>query len=245
MTQLLTSKTTALIALMTATVLGGCQSSVGGGAPTAQATSSQPAAFGGFKAIGAPTTTAASNYKIGVSDILAISVFQIPELSSSSRQVSGDGTISMPLIGTVKAAGLTPEQLSSQLKSKYGRFVQDPQITISVGQFNSRHYTVDGAINNPGTFPITGSQSSLLSAVASAGGFSSVADPTEITVYRVSGTQRQAARYDAKAIRDGTAPDPEILAGDIIEVGNSAIRSGIADLTQVAPIGGLGVSVAR
>ena len=109
---------------------------------------------------------------------------------------------------------------------------------MSITQFKSRSFTVDGAINRPGVFPIVGSRSSLLSALASAAGFSSVADPIDVVVYRNVGGTKQAARFDAKAIRAGTAEDPEIISGDVIVADASGIRSALQDILPALPVAG-------
>ena len=162
-----------------------------------------------FTAQGAVTPSSGQNYRIGVGDVLSISVFQVPDLTSNNTQVSGEGTIAMPLIGTIKAAGLTPRQLEGTITAKLkAKYLQSPQVTVDVSQFNSQRYTVEGAVNRPGQFPITGGDASLLRAIASAAGFDRVADTSNVVIFRMNGKQKMAARFDVSQIRSGSRARP-------------------------------------
>ena len=198
-----------------------------------------------FTPVGAPVASSANSYRIGVSDVLSISVFQVAELSSNRAQVSGEGTINLPLAGVIRASGLTPRELEQQIRSRLIKYVQSPQVTVSVAQMKSSQYTVDGAINSPGVFPIRGAGSSLLSAVASAGGFKTIADKTSVVVYRTVGSTRQAARFDVEAIRSGSAPDPEVKSGDVIVVDASGVRSALDVVMPALPVVGFGEGVGQ
>lgn len=167
--------------------------------------------------------------------MLDISVFQVPDLTRSA-QVSGDGTISLPLIGPVQAVGQTPRQLEDELKTRLrARYLRSPQVTVNVKEFNSQKFTVEGAVSHPGVFPMSGGQATLLRAVASAGGFDRVADPSNIVIFRTIDNQRVAARFDIGPIRTGAAPDPEVQSGDVIVVDSSAMRTALRDVLQLLP----------
>lgn len=109
------------------------------------------------------------DYRIGPEDILDIEVFQLPELKASVR-VSNEGTINLPLLGSIKVAGLTTAQLRRQLELKYGAtYLQNPQVSIFVREFHSQPVTVVGAVERPGTYQLTGSRS-LIEMLSQAGG---------------------------------------------------------------------------
>ena len=98
---------------------------------------------------GTPGKTA---YRIGPLDALEISVFQAPDLSVTV-EVAEDGTIDLPLLGTTPAAGKTAYELQRELSSKLGaKYLQNPQVTVSVKEFNSSRVTLSGAVKNPGVF---------------------------------------------------------------------------------------------
>ena len=116
------------------------------------------------------TEATTSGYKIGAMDVLDISVFQVPELTKSV-QVADTGTINLPLVGEVAVVGKTAQQVERELTTKLGaKYLQNPQVTVFVKEYNSHQVTIQGEIKKPGVFPLKG-PTSLLQLVALAGGF--------------------------------------------------------------------------
>lgn len=178
------------------------------------------------------------DYKIAPLDLLEISVFGVNDLNRSV-QVSSTGMISLPLIKTVKAGGLTANQLEQSIAAKLGQsYLQSPQVSVFVKEYNSQRITVDGAVQKPGIFPIIG-KVSLLQAIALAQGLTNVADPSAVIVFRTVGEKRMAARFDLQMVRTGKIDDPFLQAGDIVMVDESKARTTIRDITSVLPITGL------
>jgi len=111
------------------------------------------------------------NYVLGPEDVVNIDVFDLPELSKTTFRIANDGTISLPLIGRVRAAGLTAEQLRQELADKWGEnYLQDPQVTVFVKEFKAKPVSVIGAVEKPGLYPLTG-QRTLIEMLSMAGGF--------------------------------------------------------------------------
>lgn len=109
------------------------------------------------------------DYRIGPNDLLAITVLEAPDLSQPVR-VAADGEISMPLLGTIKAAGLTPRELELVLEALLRRtYMKDPHVAVSVTEMQSHSVSVLGSVKNPGTFQIRGSKT-LLEMLSLAGG---------------------------------------------------------------------------
>ncbi len=101
------------------------------------------------------------DYRIGPDDLLAISVLDAPDLSHPVR-VTADGNISIPLLGSVKAAGLTSHQLAAALANRLrGTYMRDPQVTVAVTQMESHSVSVLGAVKKPGVFQIRGTKTLL------------------------------------------------------------------------------------
>lgn len=192
-----------------------------------------------FAANSTPSGSGADDdYKIAPLDLLEISVFGVADLNRSV-QVSSSGMISLPLIKTVKAGGLTPNQLEQAIATKLGQtYLQSPQVSVFVKEYNSQRITVDGAVIKPGIFPIVG-KVSLLQAVALAQGLNSVADPSAVLVFRTVGDKRMAARFDLQSVRTGKIQDPILAAGDIVMVDESKARTTIRDISSALPITGL------
>jgi polysaccharide export outer membrane protein len=111
------------------------------------------------------------NYILGPEDVIKIDVLDVPELSKTTVRVANDGMISLPLIGRVRAAGLTAEQLRKELEDKWGEnYLQDPQVTVFVNQFKAKPVSVIGAVEKPGLYPLTGRRT-LIEMLSMAGGF--------------------------------------------------------------------------
>jgi polysaccharide export outer membrane protein len=111
------------------------------------------------------------NYVLGPEDVITIDVLNVPELSKTTVRVANDGTISLPLIGRVQAAGLTTEQLRKELADKWGEnYLQDPQVTVFIQQFRALPVSVIGAVEKPGLYPLTGRRT-LIEMLSMAGGF--------------------------------------------------------------------------
>src|SRR5262249_12235640 len=158
------------------------------------------------------------SYKIGPMDVLDISVFQVPDLTKSV-QVSDTGTINLPLVGEVPVAGKTSQEVERDLTAKLGaKYLQNPQVTAYVKEYNSQQVTIEGAGQKPGTFPIKG-KTSLLQLIAMANGFDPNADWT-VLVLRESNGRRKAAKFDLNAIQKGRADDPLLQSGDIVVAGS-------------------------
>jgi polysaccharide biosynthesis/export protein len=101
------------------------------------------------------------DYRIGPDDQLQVTVFDAPDLSQTVR-VGGDGEISLPLLGTIKAAGLTPRELELVLQALLHRtYMKDPQVTVTVTEMQSHSVSVMGAVKQPGVFQIRGTKTLL------------------------------------------------------------------------------------
>lgn len=131
-------------------------------------------------------------YVIGSLDLLDVQVWNDAKLSGY-RDVRPDGVISMPLIGEIKADGLTVPQLTSVIKGKLRETVmEDPEVTIQVARINSKKYTIFGGCARQGEFPLVG-PTTVLDAFANCGGFKDFANLKKIYILR--GTQRFPFNY--------------------------------------------------
>jgi len=189
------------------------------------------------EALTAAATPGANAYKIGPQDTIEIAVFKVPELSRVV-QVADSGTINLPLIGDVVAAGKTSQQLERDLVKKYGgKYLQSPQVTVSMREYNSQRVTLEGAVKKPGVYPIRG-KGSLLQFIATAEGLDPNADST-VLVFRTTNGKRSAAKFDIAAIRTGETPDPTIQSGDLIVASSSALKETFNNILKALPIAGV------
>jgi polysaccharide export outer membrane protein len=235
-----------LITLAAGVLLAACVSfsnssqSAALGAPERLAGTQSPPSNGALRAIKvaasktAPTT---AGYKIGAMDVLDISVFQVPELTKSV-QVADTGTINLPLVGEIAVVGKTAQQVERDLTARLGaKYLQNPQVTVYVKEYNSQQVTISGEIKKPGVFPLKG-RTSLLQLIALAGGFEDDSDST-VLVLRESNGKKSAATFDVSAIQKGRANDPALQSGDIVVAGKSAIKAGFNAILKALPVAGL------
>src|SRR5579863_799101 len=110
-----------------------------------------------------------STFVIGNDDVLAINVWKEPDISRSIP-VRSDGKISLPLVGEVQAAGITPLKLEQDSAARLKNYIAEPEVTVIVQQVNSQKFNILGQINRPGSYPLTNA-ATVLDAIAIAGGF--------------------------------------------------------------------------
>lgn len=176
-----------------------------------------------------------SDYKIAPMDMVTVKVFKSEDLTGD-YQVDLAGNISMPLIGQIPAANLTTAELDRELTRVLGqKYFEHPDVAVGIKASTRRSVTVDGAVRQAGTFPMAGS-TSLMQAVALAGGTTEDANIRRIAVFRTISGQRQAAAFDLAAIRHGQAQDPQVFPGDIVIVDGSSIKEGFKRFTQAFPL---------
>src|SRR6266699_6300218 len=130
-------------------------------------------------------------YRIGSEDVLNINVFEAQELNREVR-VSASGEISLPLLGSVRAAGLTPRELEKSLEQLLRqKYMKDPHVGVFVREMQSHAVSVMGAVRKPGTFQISGSKT-LLEILSLAEGLADDAGE-EVTILRGAAQNKAAA----------------------------------------------------
>jgi len=204
------------LCMTTASMVAGCADQRGGPIPYN---------VSDFGAPDRPTPlTLSEDYRIAPMDTLTVKIFKMPDLSGD-YQVDLTGQIAMPLVGNVTAVDLTTAELDSRLTGAYGsRYLENPDISVGVKSSTRASVTVDGSVAKAGSIPISGS-TTLMQAVAQAGGTTENANARRVAIFRQIGGQRQAAAFDLVAIRRGESPDPAVYPGDIIVVDGSATKA--------------------
>lgn len=188
-----------------------------------------------------PTAVAPEDYRLGPRDVIAVNVFQEPDLSAPNLPVSLGGNISLPLLGELAAAGKTTGQLTREITALLNaRYLRNARVAISIVKAVNFTVTVDGQVRRPGVYEIPGGRLSLLQAVALGEGATELAKLSEVVIIRSVGGRRYAARFDLKEIRAARAPDPQVRQSDIVVVGYSQsarlLQLGVAALPGAAGI---------
>lgn len=183
-------------------------------------------------------STVSDDYRLGALDTVTVSVFQVPDVTGD-YQVDPTGNLTMPLIGRVPAQGKTLSELQSTIRQDYGaKYLQNPDVRVEIKTATSQRITVDGAVNQPGIYPITGDMS-LIQAIATAKGTNGDALITRVVIFRKINGQREAALFDLKRIRRGEMSDPPVYGNDVVVVDGSRVRQTYRDLMTSLPIAGL------
>lgn len=163
-----------------------------------------------------------STYRIGVDDTVQINVWKNVELSVTVP-VRPDGNISMPLIGDVKAAGLSPETVAMSIREQLKSYIRDPNVTVMVTGLHSHEYLtrvrVTGAVVTPRTFNFRQGMT-VLDAVLESGGVNDFASANNTKLYRmIDGKNRIIKIYLEDILYKGKVESNiKLKPGDIVTV---------------------------
>ena len=159
-----------------------------------------------------------ANYTIGPGDVLDISVWKEAALTKLVI-VLPDGNISFPLIGEIRAQGLTLNQLKEKLENKIKRFVPQPNLSVAIHEVNSLQIYVIGKVNNPGRYAINAAVN-VLQALAMAGGLNPFAKKNKIKIFRETqaGSQIFEFRYGDVSEGKHLTQNIRLMRGDVIVV---------------------------
>ena len=174
-------------------------------------------------------------YVLHPADTISVSVYRVDDLSGTYA-ISNTGAVSMPLLGEVEAAGMTPAAFGAKLERLYGaRLLQDPSIVVQLEKSVGNRFSVDGAVAQPGVFEAT-PQTTLLQSVALARGLTENATQ-RVVILRKIGSENYAAAYDMGMVRSGQQPDPQIIGGDVV-IADGEGEGGLElrDLLQFVPL---------
>jgi protein involved in polysaccharide export with SLBB domain len=165
-----------------------------------------------------PAPAPTEDATLGSGDVFDVRVYGEQDLSGSYR-VTRDGTIDFPFIGRTHVAGLEPTEVAEAIRSELrdGGYLQNPQVSIFVREYNSKRVSVVGAVENAGTFPVS-SGMTVVHAISLAGGFTALASRNDTVVTRRVGGRLRRFRVRVEDAVEGTANDFPLQPGDIIYV---------------------------
>lgn len=185
-----------------------------------------------------------AEYRLGAQDLLEVSVFGVPDLSRTVR-VNSNGQISLPLVGGVMAGGRSIPELETELAKRYADgYLQHPQVSVFVKEFASQRVTLEGSLEKPGIYPLTGA-TTLLQGIAMAGDLDPLADLRGVIVFRMVDGRKMAAVYDMSALRTGQMVDPPLYGGDLVVVEQSNSKTALRYFIESIPALGLFLAFGR
>ena len=157
-------------------------------------------------------------YKIGPQDVLKIDVWKEEQLTRTVP-VRPDGKITLPLLNDVQAVGLTPMELAGVISDQLKRFINGPQVTVSVTEINSRRVYVNGEVTKSGAYALL-PHMTVLQALSSSGGFTQFARIKNIYVLRTESGKQIKMPFNYKEAISGknVAQNIELQPGDVIVV---------------------------
>ena len=166
-----------------------------------------------------PMPVHAQDYRLGPDDVLEITVYREDELYREVR-ISSSGSISFPLLGDVKAEGLTTNELEKTLEEKLLKFLKKPQVTVFIKEYST--ISVTGQVNEPGSFPLRG-ELSVIEAIGMAKGFTKVAGQNDVKIMRMENGQKKTITVKVNDIsrRGDKTKDVPLRRGDIVYVPES------------------------
>jgi polysaccharide biosynthesis/export protein len=182
------------------------------------AASAQQAAPRSAVVVPAGPITVGSEFVIGPEDLLQISVWKNESLSRQ-LPVRPDGKISLPLLHDVQAAGLTPMQLRDKIAAALAEFMPNPEVSVTVLEVRSYRVSVLGEVQKPGVLQLK-APTTVLEAIALAGGFRDFASPSKIVIFRKDDrgeTQRLRFNYN-RAVGAAGEENVTLRSGDVVVV---------------------------
>ncbi len=158
-------------------------------------------------------------YRIGVEDLLDVSVLGEPDLQHVTLRVSPRGTVDFPYAGTIPAAGLSVDEFRGGLVQKLDDYYVAPQVTVFLREYRSRMVHILGEVPRPGPFKLT-HRNTLMEVLSRAGGFTPLADKSAVQIIRQDSAGKRVIRVDVNQIIDDGRLDLDIPveSGDVINV---------------------------
>jgi len=163
-------------------------------------------------------------FRLGAEDVIDVVVFRSPDLTREEIVIRPDGKVSLPLIGDVRAQGLTADELAKNITERYKEFKDNPAVSVSVKAVNSYNIFVLGEVKTPGKFPLK-SYATVLQAISIAGGFTEFASENAMQVVRrivgedgKSQEIRIPVNYDSLLSESGAEYNFILRSGDTIVV---------------------------
>lgn len=165
-----------------------------------------------------PNTTVPKGFVIGPEDVLGVHFWRDQEMSGEVT-VRPDGMITLPLVGDIRAAGLTTEVLKVQIEKAASRLLTEPNVTVAVKEINSRKVFITGEVGKPGPYPLSGPRT-VMQLIAVAGGLLEYADKDNIVVLRTLDGQQKSYkfRYSDVSRGKGLEQNIELQPGDTVVV---------------------------
>ncbi len=172
---------------------------------------------------GMSQTAVSSTYRLSAYDVVDVSVYNEEDLHTRTR-LGSDGTVLLPLVGTLDLGGKTVVEANETIRKAYAAgFVKDPHVLLTVMEYRKSTFSILGQVARPGIYEIPeGTHMSIVDAILLAGGFTRLADQNGTRVKRTVKGQSVVVKVKAGSMADSASVAPfEVLPGDVIKVPES------------------------
>lgn len=221
------------VSLTAAMAVAGCASTPD---PLIGAAASQPIAELGQQGYSVSRPT---SYNLRSADQISVTVFREPEMSLERVRVGVEGNVSLPMIGSIPAAGMTAKQFEQDVTRRLAAAgLKGPVVSVNIVEYASHLVTVEGAVEKPGVY-VFQPGARLSTAVALASGPKRTAKTSQVAVFRESPQGIMIAKFDYGQVRQGTMLDPVLEPGDRIIMGTDGLSVFYEDALKALPAFGV------
>jgi polysaccharide export outer membrane protein len=185
------------------------------------------------------SVTRSTKYLLRASDSISVNVFREPDFSLDNVRVGVEGNVSLPMLGSIPAAGLTAAEFEQDVTRRLAAAgLRNPLVAVNISEYASHLVTVEGAVNRPGVYAFQPG-SRLSAAIAMGGGTGRTAARDQVAVFRESGEGVMVAKFDYSQINQGIMLDPVLEPGDRLVVGTDGMSVFWQDLLTALPAFGV------
>lgn len=223
----------ALVVAIATSGLAACASSP---EPIIGASASQPSADLGQSNFSVQRATV---YQLQPADKISVSVFREPDFSSEALQIGVEGNVSLPMIGSIPAAGMTAKQFEQDVTRRLAAAgLKTPMVSVNIAEYASHQVIVEGAVTTPGVYNFKPG-ARLSSAIAMARGPKRTAKTEQVAVFRESPQGIMVAKFDYQQVSQGTMLDPVLQPDDRVVMGTDGLSVFWEDLVKALPAFGV------
>lgn len=185
------------------------------------------------------TVTRSTTYLMRPSDQISVNVFREPDFSLENVRIGVGGNVSLPMLGSIPAAGMTAAQFEQDVARRLtSAGLRQPMVSVNVNEYASHLVTVEGAVEDPGVYAFQPG-ARLSAAVAMGGGTSRTAKRDQVAVFRETANGVSVAKFNYSQVSQGTMLDPILEPGDRVVVGTDGMSVFWQDFLKALPAFGV------
>lgn len=180
-----------------------------------------------------------TSYVLRPADRIAVNVFREPDFTNEAVRVGVEGNVSLPMLGSIPAAGMTAKQFEQDVTRRLAAVgLKSPMVSVNIVEYASHLVTVEGAVDTPGVYSFQPG-ARLSSAIAMAKGPKRTAKADQLAVFRETPEGIMVAKFDYQLMSQGKMLDPVLQPGDRVVIGTDGLSVFWEDLLKALPAFGV------